>query len=73
MTPLEKLLGEMHTALAQEMLTRLQSGEATTADLNVIRQFLKDNDITQSAVPDTPVFKLAQGLPFADVPVAQNE
>lgn len=31
--------------LAEELLSRLQSGEASSSDLNIIRQFLKDNGI----------------------------
>lgn len=46
------------------MLTTLSGGEATAADLNVIRQFLKDNKIEAAAVQDNPLDKLAKTLPF---------
>ena len=42
---LEKILEELHNDLAQHLLTQLKSGELRAADLNVIRQFLKDNGI----------------------------
>lgn len=32
--------------------------------LNVARQFLKDNNVTALAVPDSPTANLAKGLPF---------
>lgn len=33
--------------------------------LNVARQFLKDNDVTAQAVPESPLKSLADSLPFA--------
>lgn len=33
--------------------------------LNVARQFLKDNDVTAMAVPDSPLANLTDSLPFA--------
>lgn len=38
-------LGELHGALADILTDRLRSGEATASDMNVARQFLKDNGI----------------------------
>lgn len=61
---LEALLAGLHTKLAQEFLDRLESGEATTSDLNVIRQFLKDNGIDVSSQVKSPIFKLSEALPF---------
>lgn len=72
MTSMHDLLRQMHEKLAGEMLAKLDSGEVTAAELNVIRQFLKDNEITQLPVQGTKVFQLAKGLPF-DEPVAQGE
>lgn len=77
-----ELAKALHEKLCEELVARIDSGEATTQDLNVIRQFLKDNNI--SAVPvvdeeeDSPSSKrskigtmanLIQNLPF---PKTQN-
>lgn len=40
-----KKLEDIHDALAENLLKRVKSGEATAADLNVARAFLKDNNI----------------------------
>ena len=42
----EEVLEKLSTTLAQELLDRINSGEAGAADLNVARQLLKDNNIT---------------------------
>ena len=41
-----KLLETLHECLAKELLGKIQSGEAKAGDLNVARQFLKDNGVT---------------------------
>ena len=38
-------LNELHKLLAEELKARLLSGECSPAELNVIRQFLRDNHI----------------------------
>lgn len=40
-----KKLEAIHDALTESLLQRIKSGEATAADLNVARAFLKDNGI----------------------------
>ena len=47
-------------------MARLQSGEATASELNVIRQFLKDNNIDCSEQASDPLKNLAKTLPFED-------
>lgn len=72
---LEDLLYELHEGLATDFLSRLKSGEMTSAELNVARQFLKDNNIDlQSALNSQgAVEEIAQILPFEndDEAVAQ--
>lgn len=61
----EDILSLLHGALAEAFVKRLQSGEYSASDLNVIRQFLKDNEI--SCDPDQPtdeVSDLLNALPF---------
>ena len=43
-------LKELHEVLATELLKRVKDPDAKSADLNVARQFLKDNNI--DAVPN---------------------
>ncbi|MBU4566988.1 MAG: hypothetical protein KKE29_19905 [Proteobacteria bacterium] len=45
----EDQLGELHAALARVLKSRIENGDATAADLNCARQFLKDNGI--EAIP----------------------
>ncbi len=40
-----KLLEQLHLVLAQELLDKVKSGDAKAGDLNVARQFLKDNGV----------------------------
>ena len=40
-----KTLKTLHEVLAEELLKRVQDPEAKSSDLNVARQFLKDNGI----------------------------
>lgn len=64
---LEDLLSRIHRQTAEEMLEILDSEEGpTAAQLNVIRQFLKDNHMDEAVSNETPVFKLAERLPFRD-------
>lgn len=61
-------LNELHKLIAQKLADKIRSGEYTAADLNVARQFLKDNGIEALASPGSPLGGLKQavteGLPF---------
>lgn len=66
---LEQLLEQLHTALANDLLKKVQSGEASASDLNVARQFLKDNGIdidAMNAEKNKPIQSLAKVLPFSN-------
>tara|TARA_R100001463_G_C3419805_1_gene210138 strand:- start:171 stop:380 length:210 start_codon:yes stop_codon:yes gene_type:complete len=60
----KKLLENLHDRLAEDLLERINSGEASSAELNVARQFLKDNGIDANLQNDTPLINLAKTLPF---------
>ena len=60
----EDVLKQIHNALCSDLLTKIQSGEASSADLSVARQFLKDNGIDCAAGEGTPLHNLALSLPF---------
>jgi len=57
-------LKELHNVIAAELLGRIKSGEATSADLSVARQFLKDNGIDANTGQSEPLLNLAKVLPF---------
>lgn len=62
---LEKLLSSLHTAVAQELLDRLESGaECKPADISNAIKFLKDNNIDALPVQGSPLDGLLGALPF---------
>jgi hypothetical protein len=61
---LKKTLSDLHLKLAQDLLNRVESGEATTADLSVARQFLKDNGVDSTVKVNKPMLNLAEIMPF---------
>jgi len=67
----DKILSDLHEAVAEELLRRVMSGEANAAELNVARGFLKDNGIDASVDQSEPMTNLVESLPFnIDVGVA---
>lgn len=60
----EKQLGELHELLTQKLLDKLNDPECKASDLNVARQFLKDNGIEAIPVENSNLAKLASDLPF---------
>ena len=63
MTEHQDQLQTLHIRLTEELLQRIESGEAKPADLNVARQLLKDNGIEAIPVDDSPLKKLLYTLP----------
>ena len=63
MTLSKEKLEQLHEILTQELLTRIQAGEAAPALLNVARQFLRDNGIESLALPGSPLNDLLSQLP----------
>ncbi len=61
---LDKILKDLHGALAGDLLAKVSSGEATASELNVARQFLKDNGIEAVAKENNDLGNLADILPF---------
>jgi ABC-type Zn uptake system ZnuABC Zn-binding protein ZnuA len=57
-------LENLHELLAQKLLERLRDPEVKASDLNVARQFLKDNSIDCIGTENRTVSKLAEELPF---------
>ena len=67
-----KLLEQLHLVLAQELLDKVKSGDAKAGDLNVARQFLKDNGVECIPVEKNPMEELMLNLPDLDtIPVSE--
>ena len=49
------MMALLHKTLAENLLLRIEDPEAKSADLNVARQFLKDNGIEALAVDGSPL------------------
>ena len=58
-----KLLKTIHYELTKHILDLIKSGEAKAGDLNVARQFLKDNGIECIPVENNPIEDLMNNLP----------
>lgn len=66
----EELFDELHSLLTTELISRIKSGEATTADLKAASDWLHKNDITGVAFEGNPLASLAGLIPeltFDDV------
>ena len=60
----KQLLEQSHNALAAELLRKIQDGSAVPTELNVARQFLKDNGIDCAPEASQPMLNLAKIMPF---------
>lgn len=63
---LQSLLGDIHKEVAEELLARIRSGEATTGDISAAIKFLKDNNINVFAEESKPVMNLVKDLPYPE-------
>jgi len=64
----EKDLGELHGILAKTLKEKIISGDASPADLNVARQFLRDNNIECNGSNNLDIKSLIEELPFDEIP-----
>lgn len=63
----KELLELLHGELTKILLDRVKDPEAKSADLNVARQFLKDNNIDALPTQGSPLSDLVNSLPdFSD-------
>lgn len=62
----------LHQILTEELLARLQSGEASTQDLKAAIEWLHKNDITGVAIDGSPLSKLANIMPEIDPEMVQQ-
>ena len=59
-----KKLKELHEVLAEKLLEKVKSSDATASELNVARQFLRDNGIDAVPTEGSSLQRLADELPF---------
>ena len=64
MTKATETLNMLHEAVTNELLARIQSGEAKPADLTVAVKFLKDNGIEAIPTDGSILQALINELPF---------
>ena len=57
-------LEELHELLATILLEKIRDPECKSAELNVARQFLKDNDVTAIPTDENARAQLLEDLPF---------
>lgn len=61
---MQKKMSELHTELADKLLEVVRDPEARASELNVVRQFLKDNEITQLPTDNSVLKQILDELPF---------
>ena len=68
----EDMFNELHNIVTQELLDRIKSGEASTADLKAACDWLSKNDISGVAYDGNPLDKLATIMPKVDPELIQT-
>ena len=68
----EAQFNELHNLVTTEFLSRIKSGEASTADLKAAADWLSKNDITGVALEGTPLKNLASLMPSIDFDAVQK-
>jgi len=59
------ILDFLHGAVANDLLNRVKSGEATASELSVAVKFLKDNNASLDVITaESPLANLLENLPF---------
>lgn len=58
-------LNKMHEIVAKHLISRLESGEATAAEVAQALKMLKDNGIQAIPVKNSPLANLIDKLPFS--------
>ena len=68
----EEQFNELHKLVTTELIDRIRSGEATTADLKAAADWLYKNDITGVAFATSPLSQLADIMPSVDFETVQK-
>ena len=56
-------LASLHEGLAYHLKSKLDDGTISSSELSVLRQFLKDNQVSAQPVEGTPFGDLVSSLP----------
>lgn len=64
MTASKDVMEDLHRAVAADLLAKIQTGEASAAELSAAIKFLKDNGIEALPVEGSPLGNLVDSLPF---------
>ena len=68
----EARFNELHNILTEELISRVQSGEASAQELKAAIDWLKANDISGVAYEGNPLDKLANLMPTVDPELVQR-
>ena len=68
----EDIFDKLHDAVANTLLEKIVSGDANASDLNVARQFLRDNGIAGIPQENSPLKNLMDELPFTEDEVVKK-
>ena len=68
----EDMFNELHNMVTSELLSRIKSGEASTADLKAACDWLAKNDISGVAYEGNSLDKLASIMPKVDPELVQR-
>ena len=68
----EQQFTELHNLVTTELIDRIRSGAATTADLKAAADWLYKNDITGVAFDTSPLSQLADIMPTVDFDTVQK-
>tara|TARA_R100000808_G_scaffold9706_1_gene26403 strand:- start:10108 stop:10314 length:207 start_codon:yes stop_codon:yes gene_type:complete len=60
----EDKLNKLWDLTVDQLIYRLESGEATSQDINVARQMLRDHGVNVEDISETPIADLSRVLPF---------
>lgn len=55
---------QLHEELAHRLLETVRDPESKASEMNVVRQFLKDNDMTALPTDDSVMQQILKELPF---------
>lgn len=59
----QELLSDLHADLALHLKGKLDDGSITASELNILRQFLKDNQVSAQPAEGSPFGDLVSSLP----------
>jgi len=68
----EERFNHLHNLLTEELITRMESGEATAQEMKAAIDWLSKNDISGVAYEGNPLNKLANIMPKVDPELVQS-